>query len=188
MIRNNVLTDDNASAIAINPSDPQGRTIADIQVLNNTGVNNGYTGQFFRTNGQSPQDSITLGDNLYAAPHLSGGGFGTAPVYVTQGDLRAFHAVFDNVWPVPATSSKFGQGGINWVWPSYTGQAGYKTPTEWAAYPQVSGDRFVNVALDAMYRPASTAAVGAPVGAVLVDLYGKVRPLGAAWAAGAVQL
>jgi PKD repeat protein len=187
MIRNNVLSNDNASAIAINPSDPEGRTIDDIQILNNTGINHGYTGQFLRTNGLCPAASLTLGNNLYAAPGLTGGGYGTAPVYVAQNDLIAFASIFNNVWPVPAKSIKYGQGGINWVWPTYTGQTGYKTPKEWAAYPQVSGDRFANIPIDSAYHPSSAALVGKPTGAVLEDLNGNLRPVGGPWAVGAVQ-
>ncbi|HEX8912401.1 MAG TPA: PKD domain-containing protein, partial [Humisphaera sp.] len=142
MIRDNVMYADNAPAIALNPVDPQGRRLVDINILDNVAYNSAANGQFLRSGSGLLPGTVTVGRNTYVAPNLAGGINGNAGVYVLAGDLSGFKRIFDNTWPLPATNIKYAQGGVMWVANGYTGQAGFKDPTEWLAYPQVDGDVF----------------------------------------------
>ncbi len=176
MIRNNILNDTNGVGIALIPKDSEGRYLLDIQILNNTGINSGHVGQFLHTAGAATPGSITLGNNLYIAPNLTPGTYGAAPVYVTETDLTSFKAIFNNIWPDPVNIFRYAQGGINWVWPNYTGTIGFKTPQEWNAYPQVFNDIFRNIQISGNGTPLqSLAGLGRTVPGVITDLNGNLR-------------
>ncbi|QOV88004.1 PKD domain-containing protein [Humisphaera borealis] len=146
MIRNNVFTNTaNQSAIAVNPSDPQGRPVTDLIILDNTGYNYATYGRFLRVEGGAQADTITLGRNTYVMPNMTIGNNNTAGVSVSSYNLNAFKRIFNNIWPVPAATIKYAQGGVMWVDPTYAGQVGYKDPTEWLAYAEVEGDVFKRV-------------------------------------------
>lgn len=142
MIRDNVSYVNNDPIVALNPRDPQGRQLSDINILDNVGYNSGRNGQFLRSEPGLRPGTVTLGRNVYNAPNIDGGVNGNAGVYVLAGDLSGFKRIFDNVWPIPATNIKYAQGGVMWVSTSISGQAGFKDPKEWLAYPQVDGDIF----------------------------------------------
>ncbi|QOV88005.1 PKD domain-containing protein [Humisphaera borealis] len=144
MIRNNVFNNSAQAAIGVNPSDPQGRPLSNIHILNNTGYNYATTGRFLRVEGGLQPDSITLGENTYIAPNLHVGSDNTAGVSIAANNLSGFKAIFNNVWPIAADTIKYAEGGIMWVSPGYTGQSGYKDAREWLAYPEVTGDVFRN--------------------------------------------
>ncbi|MDB5295493.1 MAG: domain containing protein, partial [Phycisphaerales bacterium] len=144
-IRNNSFSANAISAIAINPRDNYGRTVSDIHIVGNTATNSSSTGRFLRVEGGLLPGTITLGKNTYVARNLAVGSDNTAPVSVLGTNLGGFKTIYNNVWPVPKSIIKYAQGGVMWVATSYTGQAGYKSPSEWFAFSQVNGDVFRNV-------------------------------------------
>ncbi|MDB5295492.1 MAG: hypothetical protein JWO31_1475 [Phycisphaerales bacterium] len=144
MIRGNTINDNAQSGIAVNPIDPQGRTVLDLNILDNLGTNTASSGRFLRVEGGLPSDTITLGRNVYRAPNLAVGGSDTVGVSVSASNLAGFKTIFDNIWPVAKSITKYAEGGIMWVNGSYAGSTGYKTPAEWLAYSEVDGDIFRN--------------------------------------------
>ena len=192
MVRNNVLRRYGKAAITVGGYNWTYQAgVTDVSILNNTGYNNGANGNFLYVYGDVQSDrsgQITLDDNLYVAPNMVTGQYQTAAVYVTNTDLSSFREVKNNVWNAPKTAT-YAHGGYFYVWPSWSNSQGYKTPAQWDAYAQVSGERYQNVTLDSRYAPSagSLAISGcAPVHGVFTDLYGAARPT-ASWSAGAVQ-
>ena len=72
-----------AIALSVRPVDGLGRTITDLNILNNTVVNNSVEGEFMLVSegqvGTGRGDGITLRNNLWLAPNIvPGGGNGVA--------------------------------------------------------------------------------------------------------------
>src|SRR5205823_5296332 len=87
-IRNNILHRDDGPAIFIAGQNAAGRNVNDVVITNNTGINNGTHSNFIHVDGKTI--GIVLDNNLYAAPKLETGGWGTAPIYVNWSDLSGF--------------------------------------------------------------------------------------------------
>ena len=98
------------------------------------------------------------------------------------GNLKVFEG--------PAKFDAYGQGGIHYVWPYWSDARGYQTEAEWDRFAVVSDESYDNSSLDGDLRPrggtvASDAA--AVVKGVFTDFFGRTRPTGGGWSAGAVQ-
>jgi hypothetical protein len=84
----------------------------------------------------------------------------------------------------------YAQGGINYVWPLWSNQAGYKTPAEWNAMTPVGTDYFEDLtfntttfgATGGTNRDAGTVWAG-----VFTDRNGKIRPSSGGWTVGAIE-
>lgn len=148
MVSDNVLNLSGSSQIHIHPGDPGGfasRVMSDITVTGNTGTNNGPTGQFLELTGSANPGTITLTDNLYAAPNLITGANMSAPVLVDAPDLGSFKLISGNVWPAGGDHAN---GGVNYVWGSWFGP-GWQTADQWNANSVVHNDTFQTVTLPA---------------------------------------
>jgi len=189
LIENNIIEHNGLRDINITPTDPEGRNISDIRILNNTGIDNSTIGDFIYAEGGLPDGSLIVGNNLFVAPNLIPGA-GGAPIYVNMTNLSGFASIFDNVWANDASRGlKWAHGGINFVWPTYTNAVGSLTPKQWAAEPQVHDDTFSNVSLSGNLAATGSAASSdaEALDGVFTDFYGKLRPQGSDWSVGAVQ-
>ncbi len=65
-IRNNVITRGGGTMIDVSSTDDMGHTSGDIQILNNTGIDNGTTGNFVII--EDHTYGVTLANNLFVAP------------------------------------------------------------------------------------------------------------------------
>ncbi len=159
MIDNNVIIRNGVQAIAISGVDSQGRTSMDITIENNTAIDTGSTGNFLDLGGYA--SGIVLKDNLWIAPKLVVGSYGTAPVYVDDSNLGCFTQISGNIWPSPITLGTYANGGINFVGTAMA-SSGYLTPAQWNAQSNVGNDEFENVSLNGSYQiTADSLAVGA---------------------------
>jgi hypothetical protein len=189
MLRNNIFYRDNTTAIDVSAYDyTYGRGVVDLTLANNTVVNNGSIGNFLRLEG--PAQSISLVNNLYLAPNLYTGANGSAPVFVLQNDLSSFRTIHNNVWPNP-NKAVYAEGGINYIWPSWSNATGYRTEAEWDSFGQVYSETFDNGGYQGNNAPnwgskASTA--GIAFAGVFTDIYGRARTENGAWSAGAVAM
>ena len=189
--RNNVIRRDKGEAFSVTPTDGKGRTISDVNIVNNTVVNNASEGNFLMViAGRSP-GAITLRNNLWLAPNIvPGGGNGVAGVYVHGSDLGIFKSVANNVWPKADRYHGYAPGGAHYVWPKWSDARGYLDAGEWEAQGVVSGEVFSTVPVDSRLAPLSGSAArtaGRAYPGVFADLYGKARPLTGTVTAGAVQ-
>ena len=142
MISNNVLHSDSSAAIVVaGPNGPF--ESSNINIINNTAVSNGTEGNFLSM--QGAVKGVTLEDNLWIAPKISPGAYGTAAVKVGQTDLSSFTKIEGNVWPTGKNGTGFALGGIMSI-DSSTGD-GYLTDAQWLAYKNVSDDAFEDVSL-----------------------------------------
>jgi hypothetical protein len=190
MIRNNVLYDDNDTAIQIaGYSDTNDRGVVDTTIANNTAVNNGAGGKFLNVGGSS--SGINVINNLYLAKNFKPGGSGGAAVFVYDNDLSSFNKITGNVWP-DASPDAYAQGGIFYVWPYFSKQEGFKSPAEWDAYGQVSGEHYEDPSYNSSTMAPSGSSVAAnasrPWAGVFEDRTGALRPASGSWTAGAVQV
>jgi hypothetical protein len=188
MIRNNVITNDNGAAINIVAVSP-GRSVDDIRILNNTGVDNGVGGQFLYVFAGAPAHSITVENNLWLAPNVIAGEHATAGIYVGASNLNEFSTISHNVWQMPNLFVPYAGGGVMYIWPSWSDRRGYITPAVWNKLPGVSGDIFANTKVTANLTPVAgslAATAGVPVAGVFDNLAGLLRPLKGKWSAGAM--
>jgi hypothetical protein len=149
MIDNNVITRSGVQAIALSGVDGQGRTSIDITIENNTAINTGTTGNFIDVGGWV--SGIVLKNNVWIAPKLVVGSYGSAPVYVANNNLSCFTQINGNVWPSPITNGTYANGGINFVGTSMT-SSGYLSPTQWNSQGNVGTDLFENLNLNGSYQ------------------------------------
>jgi hypothetical protein len=159
MIDNNVIIRNGVQAIAVSGVDGQGRTSMDITIENNTAIDTGSTGNFLDLGGYA--SGIVLKDNLWVAPKLVVGSYGSAPVYVDDTNLGCFTQISGNVWPSPITMGTYANGGINFVGTSMQ-SSGYLTAAQWNSLSNVGTDEFENVTLNGSYQiTADSLVVGA---------------------------
>ena len=85
------------SDINVSPADNEGRSISDVRIFNNTGINPASRPVLLQHRRPSLRP-ILMGNNLYVAPNLTPGGGGAAPVFVKMYDLSGFGGIFNNVW------------------------------------------------------------------------------------------
>ena len=144
-IRGNVFHNSDKEAIRIEEwNDAYQRGVSDVTIDHNTAFNDGTKGSFLILNGTS--EKITLTNNLYVAPNLQPGAYGTSAVRVGTNDLTAFNQISGNVWPSGDSGLSYAEGGVNYVGSTMI-KSGYQSPTEWLGYSQVKGDAFQNVNL-----------------------------------------
>jgi hypothetical protein len=189
MIRNNVITRNGNYAIKVDAyNSTYARGVKDVDIINNTVMNNSTKGNFVKYDGEAP--GSTLANNLYVAPDLVTGSYNTAPVLVYDNDLSGFDFISNNVW-ANASPTTYAQGGMNYVWPTWSNSEGYKTPTEWNAYGVVGTDYFSDVSVSSTWTPSSSsvaATAGRAYAGVFADMNGKARPISGTVTAGAVQV
>lgn len=176
MVRSNVLLVNDGPAISVEGYNGQYRRgVVNAQFINNTAINQGRKGNFLRLNGSAT--GLQVVSNLYVAPNLYIGEYGTAAIYVKQNSLDSFDRISNNIWP-NARIHWWARGGVHWVSTGSTSD-GYKTPAQWEAYAQVQADHYSNVSIDAAFKPAAASlAVSereAIVGGVYADFYGRYR-------------
>lgn len=188
MWRNNVSTTHGYNSYAVEGYNSQyNRGVTNVSFINNTGINQSIKGKFLDVGGSV--NGINLVNNLYSAPNLQPGAFETAAVFVSSSDLSSFRVITNNVWSV-GDPLGYAEGGMNYVWSSWSNSAGYRTAAEWNALPQVGTDVFSDVSVGGNYAPSASSAAanaGRLYGGVFTDFYGKYRPATGAWSAGAVE-
>lgn len=190
MVRNNVMKDDNTWTLEVEGySGTYGRGVVNVSFVNNTVINNGTTGNFLRVG--NSVNGINLINNLYVAPNLTTGTSGGAPVFVYDTDLSSFNKISGNVWPKPS-SDLYAEGGINYVWPTWSNSDGYRTPTEWENFGQVIKDYYEDTSFNSSsFAPSSSsqaASSGVVWAGVFTDMNGKIRSNSGSWTAGAVEV
>jgi hypothetical protein len=184
-IRDNIIHTSGGPMIDVRGQDGLGRQSTDIQILNNTGISSGSTGQFLDV--ENYTQGILLENNLLVQPTLVTGGYSTAPVYVDASNLDSFTYINGNVWQEPKTIDKYAQGGINFVASSLSIN-GYLTPAAWNAEPQVGTDYFSSTPISGITPTGGIALnIDSPVQGVFADVYGNSRPTTGKWTAGASQ-
>ena len=146
LIRNNVIRNNAIQAIQLQAPDEDGRTNGDIQIINNTAIENGESGAFLKVWGHV--DGIDLRNNLLIAPHLKVGTNGAGAVNVAEADLSSFTAIDHNIWP------KFGNGTAELMVANHT-----ISQSDWKAMPPVKQDSFADIAVDDKGMPADSAAI-----------------------------
>jgi hypothetical protein len=185
-IRNNVITRAGQQLIDVIGQDGEGRQSANINILDNTGIDTASTGNFLKV--ENHTDGITLENNLFIDPSLAVGGYNTAPVYVAENNLSSFSYISGNVWPEPVFYA-WARGGINYIGSAYV-SSGYQSVTEWNSYSNVGTDTFSSTPLKTgSYTPMAdsvAASLDLPVAGVFTDFYGQTRSSSGPWAAGAV--
>jgi hypothetical protein len=131
---------------------------------------------------------LFVANNLYIAPELETGSYGSAIMFVLEENLSEFSSIENNCWPVPADFEWVGDG-YHYLWPYWSNAEGFMNMSEWGELTQTGNDAYENVTLDANYLPqGNSAALGLSerVPGVYTDQAGAVRPNGA-WTAGAVE-
>jgi Ca2+-binding RTX toxin-like protein len=187
-VRNNVISESAGSAgFSVVARDTEGRVASDIVIANNTVKNPGTGGKFLRVDGEAQR--VTLVNNLFVMPNLSTGD-GSSSVFVADDDLNGFAKIANNVWQKPMKIILWAQGGMNWVRTKFDNKVGYKTPAEWEAYAQVSGDTFSSTTISGWTPSSSSVAANfaVKIAGVFDDHYGKSRPLSGDISAGAVEV
>jgi PKD repeat protein len=163
MIRNNIIRNDTVQAIQLQAPDEDGRTDGDIQILDNTAIDNGQSGAFLKVWGHV--NGIDLRNNLLVAPHLKTGTSGAAAVNIAEPDLSSFSAIGHNLWPAfGSTECMVDNKPVS--------------QTEWDKMPPVQGDLFADVTVDEKGKPSpgsKTEAAGVPLASVVFDLMGVRR-------------
>jgi hypothetical protein len=161
------------------------RTSCDVRVLNNTVVNLAPSGRCVSLGPGT--EGVVVANTMDVAPFRETGSQGTAGAFVLDADLGS--SVFaHNLWAEPLVVG-WG-GGWHYLWPWWSDPEGYRSPEEWAALPQVSGDRYRRFAatdLDEEWRPLFSAELGAAQAGVHTDLHGDPRPLAGTVSVGAVE-
>lgn len=191
IFRNNVITHSGGSCFRLDcvggPEFPN-RTIRNVRILNNTGINNSVMGQFITINKNPPPNELVLANNFYRAPNLQTGASQTGNVLSYTSNLNGM-LFRRNMWCNPAV---VGWGnGWHYVWNYWSHIDGYRNTSEWNSLPQTSSDGYENVALSPTYAPpvgSVTANHARPEFGVITDMYGAVRPPTGTWTAGAVQV
>ena len=149
MVRNNVVNENDLPGIYIYGYDPTyNNMVQNVSFLNNTVVNTGLLGSAFYVSGQT--SGITIANNLYIAPNLQPGYYGTAaPLYIDYPDLSGFTSISNNIWPNPPASqiTWWGNGGVNYLAGGANVQSGFYTEAAWNQIPGVNNDLFSTVAL-----------------------------------------
>jgi len=93
---------------------------------------------------------MELTDNVYDAPNLDVGGYGTFAVQHSASDLGEFTLIDGNTWPMP-TAGGWAEGGMMSV--GTTGRQGdIQDPAEWHGFDEVGQDAFADVDGDQAYR------------------------------------
>ena len=109
------------------------RAVLDLRIKNNIATTYDDKGRFLKL--ESTGSKIVLENNVFIAPNIKVGEYGSAPVYI-DGDLSSFSRIHNNTWPDPSVKVS---GGINYF------AGNYVAPSKWNSYPQVGTDRFLRI-------------------------------------------
>ncbi len=151
MIRDNVIENDNTSLINVSGYDAQyDRVVSDLQIVNNTGIDAGDSGEFLTLYG--PAQGITVDSNLFVAPGLDYGSYAASAMNILQSDLSSFSEIHNNIWPAGASSWRT-DGGIFYLDtnPQAALTTAYLTVAQAQADGVDSGDTLSNVTLNGGY-------------------------------------
>jgi hypothetical protein len=193
MLRNNVIRVDNDYGIKVDAYSPTyQRGVVDLNIVNNTELTYGDSGNFLKVTGAA--SGISVMNNLYVGPNIKTGQNTAAPIFVSSSDLSSFTKITNNVWAVGGILN-YAQGGINYVWPMWSNSTGYRTPSEWNNMPQVGTDSFPSVSQvglsSSTFAPSSSGAAaeaGTAEPGVFTDINGTAASISGAVSAGAVQV
>jgi PKD repeat protein len=187
MIRNNVIERNDGSCITIDGYlASMNRTSSDVRVVNNTGINTATSGRFLNIG--TDVQSVLVANNMYSARNLQTGSYQSANVFLMDSDMSGV-TFRNNLWSNPA-ATLWGNG-WHYYWPYWSDVNGYKTPSQWAANSQVTGESYRTFTANdfsTTFRPTFNASVSFGIAGVLRDCYGAQRPAGGTWTAGAVEL
>jgi len=192
MIRNNILQNDGDSIINVDAYNPSyGRGVVNLNIINNTGINNSTKGRFLYVGGEA--NGITLVNNLYKADSLLVGEFTASGVYINAGGFGSFRTISNNVWPSPSVSpwiklNAQGGTGIQIVGPNVI--SNYYNIDEWNNSSNVGTDYQQDTAMSSNYIPSGSsiaASNGAKYAGIFTDFYGNARNLNSQWSIGAVE-
>ena len=151
LVQNNVLHSDNIPAVTVDGYNADfDRTVIDARIVHNTAINNGVQGNFLRVN-EAGASGIVLDNNLYVAPSLDPGPYGTAVIFVVAGDLSEFTEIANNVWPSLSNINTWAHGSYFRVGNADDESQNFKEPAAWDALPQVHNGQYLNVTLDNGY-------------------------------------
>jgi hypothetical protein len=148
MIANNVVDNTSGSAINLMGEDDQGRVSSNITIINNTASDSGTQGNFITVWGYAT--GIVMQNNLFIAPGLQVGMYGTSPVDIQGNNLGDFTSISGNVWPAVDTATNHASGGLNYVGSTSGGK--YLSTAQWDQLPNVNGDVFETVGLNSSYQ------------------------------------
>lgn len=191
MARNNIVRTNTSAAFTVETTDEYGRTVSDITILNNTSITSQANARFLNLpRAGGTRGAITLKNNLWIAPNFVAAFRGSAPVFVYGTNLDMFREISNNVWPIPVSFNRYGEGGLHYVWSYWSDKRGYKDFDEWDAYSNVHDEIYSNTSVtsDLMPRRGTLASnSGAAMKGVFTDFYGRTRPLSGRVTVGAVQ-
>src|SRR5262249_25228217 len=135
VLRNNIIDKPNWALVKVDGYSLNfNRIVVDLNLYNNTIINTGNADNFVKVNGAV--DGIIVLNNVYIAPNMRTGANTAAPVMVSDSSLRSFNTISNNVW-YTGQPLLYAEGGINYIWPTWSDSRGYQTPAEWNALPQV---------------------------------------------------
>jgi hypothetical protein len=187
-IRNNVFRIDGGDMITVDGWDDEYRRgTNDLRIINNTGINNARTGNFFEIYG--PANGIILSNNLWVAPNQVVGSWDSSPVSIRGGGMSSFREISNNIWGQLQIPS-WNRGGVMHV-AGMGNSNNFLTPTEWNNLGPVQNDLFVNVSLGSGYKPSSSSAAhnfGKRYGGIFADFDGTIRPSTGGLTVGALQI
>jgi len=195
-IRNNVFKNYDQTAINVDGFNSQyNRGVENLNIINNTAINEGTRGRFLSVNGQA--SGIYLINNLYRADNVRIGANGNSSVLVDGGNLSYFKAIANNVWPESSVSTWIrrnaeGNTAFSIVGNDESNIDSYLNLAEWNAQIQVVTDYQQDTQLSSRFAPGGST-IAATTGlrnweGIFVDYYGNSRPAGNTWSVGAVEV
>jgi hypothetical protein len=123
------------------------RTVSDLQIVNNTGIDDGQWGDFMKVFG--PVDGIVFDDNIFDAPNIEFGIYDASDIYVSQDDLSSFLQIEGNIWPTSGSSWR--TGGVFYVSAQSDDNQAYLSLVSVQALGLATGDTEQNVTFDQEY-------------------------------------
>jgi hypothetical protein len=165
---NNVLDFEGTNQIGVRPFDPDfsDRSMSDITITHNTGLNNGTNGSFLEVTGSGAKGVLTLTDNLFVAPNLLSGANMSGGVVVMAPDLSVFNTVSGNVWPAPSGINHSAPAAVNYAGTAMYGDD-WLSPDQWNAQAAVKSDTFKDVTLpEGIYQLSLPAGVVGAIGSI----------------------
>jgi PKD repeat protein len=124
------------------------RGIDYVAITGNTGITQSAQGIFLTLTGKAGH--LTLDRNVYVAPNLVAGAYGTA-VLRLDGGLDSFSEIRGNIWPSARTDG-WANGGLMTVAGAAGTGNGFESPSQWEANANVEDDLFLNVTLNNGYQ------------------------------------
>ena len=189
--RNNIVRTNTSAAFTVETTDEYGRLVSDITIINNTAITTESVARFLNLPmAGGTRGAITFKNNLWIAPNFVAATRGSAPVFVYANNLDMFREISNNVYPMPVSFGRYGEGGLQYVWSFWSDRRGYKDFDEWDAYSNVHDEMYANTSVtsDLMPRRGTLASnAGVAQKGVFTDFYGRTRPLSGRVTVGAVQ-